>query len=236
MKFLFAPGLCSIGSPTRSAVCLGVDCPQELRQFENKFAFVSASLMLGDWKAYCGFQRVNVPKSKDFQSQDCPCVRVRRGSIAGYPESQHAKCKVGQVCGNRILSYLINIIDHRHINMGWLNTSTSFIQCPSRFVRPLVPHFWVAQLVRFKQSKCLFGLRSWIQKKLGRWAIDGKAWHWMTRDNMGGSENAPQNRLKWVILNGGTNCLGYSNFEKKTHLNTPYFVDFDIPVWSLCPH
>ena len=29
-------------------------------------------------------------------------------------------------------------------------------------------NFSVAQLVRFKQSKFLFGLRSWIQKKLGR--------------------------------------------------------------------
>ena len=164
------------------------------------------------------------------QNRSIQCKRENATSAAC------AKCKVGQVCGNRIWSYLINIIDHRHINIGWLNTSTSFIQCPSRFVRPLVPHFWVAQLVRFKQSKCLFGLRSWIQKKLGRWVINGKAWHWMTRDNMGGSENAPQNRLKWVILNGGTNCLGYSNFEKKTNLNTPYFVDFDIPVWSLCPH
>lgn len=33
-----------------------------------------------------------------------------------------------------------------------------------------------------------------------------------------------------TILNGGTNSLGYSNFEKNTNLDTPYFVDYDIPT------
>ena len=64
--------------------------------------------------------------------------------------------------------------------------------------------FSVAQLVRFKQSKFLFGLRSWIQKKLGRCGSF--------------REGTPKNCLKSSVIPhmGEQVVWGYSRFEKNT--------------------